>query len=562
KVSCRDRANEVESQPVGPAEARDDSPPPPVENLVAADTQADNGGSISISWAHYSAPPDFKGFRVYRAQTAFSRVSSAQLIADIPDDPNLTFYRDATTEDGVQYWYAVTAYDDENNEVQQVQAVGPVTSSPNMMLSFPAGLSMIAIGARTQVKDMAALLNIRPSELRLARWDPVQQQYRLYEQNPTDSLLQQEPGRGFWLMLTEPLLLNISGQPVQDASFSIPLTTGWNQLGNPFDHDLRWQGVTVAARGTQYTLSQSNNAGLTGDFAWIWDPYLRSYQLVTEYEGFGLKTIKQNQGFWFLAYQPCELVLPGQAQSAAVRERRKVDIAWKLRLVARCGDVEDHDNYIGVSSQAAVLNQIVTPPLPGPGVDVYFVNRGVAGRAAASFVTAGQSLRWDVRVACAGVSGKEVELRWPDLSELPSSVRPILIDCATGRLVYMRTASRYVFQPAEAETERQFQIVDECVGRQLQVQALAARQSAQGAEVCFTLSAPATVTVDVMNIAGRLVRRIVADRETAAGPCAVRWNGCSAGGSPVPPGRYLVRVIARAEDGQQVTATTSIVLAR
>ena len=564
KVSCKDKSNETESRPVGPAEARDDLPPPAVENLAAGDTQADDGGSISLSWSSYTAPPDFQGFHVYRAQSEFTRISQAELIADLPGDPHQTFYRDNTTVDGVEYWYAVTAYDDEGNEVQQVTAVGPVSSWPNMMLSLPAGLSMIAIGARTQETDMAALLGIDPEDLRLARWDPAAEAYRTYRANPADTFLKQAPGRGFWLALPEPLMLNIAGERVEGDSFSIPLVAGWNQLGNPFAADMRWQGVTVRARGTTYTLAESNAAGITRDYAWIWDPYTNSYRLVSEYEGFGQKSIKQGYGFWMLAFENCELVLPAPAETAqaTAAPQRAVKVNWKLRLVARCGDWMDQDNYLGVSPQAAKLNGIISPPPPGTGVDLYFVNDGVSGRAAASFAKPGRQAQWKLQVDCAGLEGREVEISWPDLSGLPRDVRLVLVDRATGQRVYMRTNPGYRFRVSRGETSRAFEIVAADADRQLQVQALAARPSASGVEVCFTLSAPANVTVEVLNLAGRKVRRIAADRPMPSGVCTVRWNGTNSVGSPVPAGRYLVRVTARSSEGQQVSAVAPVIIRR
>ncbi len=560
KVSAKDASNETESQPAGPAEARDDLPPPPVQNLTAGDTQADDGGSISLSWSRYSAPADFQGFHIYRAESAFTRISQAELIADIPGEPDRTFYRDATTTDGVQYWYAVTAYDDEGNEIQEVEAVGPAVSWPNMMMSLPAGLSMIAIGAQTVETDMAALLGIAPEDLRLARWDPVQETYRTYRANPADPFLQQQPGRGFWIALPEPLMLNISGQRIE-GDFTVSVVAGWNQLGNPFAHDLRWQGVTVRARGTVYGLRESNAAGIARDYAWTWDPYTSSYRLVSEYEGFGQKTIKQGYGFWFLAFENCELVLPDSAQAAAAREQAKrVKVDWKLKLVARCGQVADEDNYLGVSPQAKQLNGILSPPAAPGAVDLYFVNEGVEGRAAASFVEPGRQARWQVKVACAGLDGREVQVLWPDLSGLPRDVRPVLVDLATGQRVYMRTTSGYRFRVGQGEVERPLEIIAARASRHVQVRALAARPTATGVDVCFTLSAPAAVTVEVLNMAGRHVQQVVAGREMGAGPCRVHWNGTAASGVPVPAGRYLVQVTARTADGEQITRVAPVVI--
>ncbi|MCD6351166.1 MAG: S8 family serine peptidase [Armatimonadetes bacterium] len=563
RVSAKDASNETLSNPAGPAMSRDDLPPPAVENVRAADNQADDGGAISVSWGPYTAPTDFAGYHVWRGTTNFTQLSQATQIADIPGDVNETFYLDRTTTDGVDYWYAVTAYDDEGNELQTVTAVGPVQSSPNITVSLPAGLLMMCIGAQTRETDMAALLGIDPGDLKLARYDPLQQAYRTYQANPNDTFLQQAPGRAFWLRLDDPLMLNIAGQPVADDPFAVPVSTGWNMVGNPFNHDLRWEGVMVSARGTQWTLPQSNQAGITLDFAWTWDPFTSSYQLVSEYAGFGTKLVRQGYGFWFKANEPCTLLLPAGTTTTAVRaERPGLDVDWKLKLVARCGQTVDSDNYIGVSAQAAVLNGLLTPPRPTPGLELYLVNPGQDGAAAASFVKPGQPLRYQAKVQVAAVGGQEVEITWPDLSSLPPDVRPVLIDEAAGKRVYMRTNRRYTFRPSPGETERALTVVSEPGGDMLRVTSLAARPTGAGVEVVFSLSAPAKVTVEVLNIAGRRVRTIAVGKEAPAGPSSVRWNATSDAGSPVPAGTYLVRVIARTDDGQQSASVGTVRLVR
>ncbi len=563
KVSARDAKNETESAPVGPAIARDDLPPPAVENVKAVDNQADDGGAISLSWSDYTASPDFMGYRVYRSETPFTRISQATRIDEIEGDPARCFYLDSGTTDGVDYWYAVTAYDDEDNELQQVTPVGPVQSAPNFTVSLPAGTLMVALGANTREKDMAKLLGFDPTELKLARWDPYQLSYRTYLANPNDSYLQQAPGRAFWLRVDEPLLLNLSGDPVTQDPFTVALVPGWNMVGNPFAGDLRWEGLKVSAGGTLYGLPESNKAGITLDFAWIWDPASNAYQLVSEYANFGGKSVRQNSGFWFKAMEPCDLLLPSGTTAARVASAPKsIDVDWQLRLVARSGNTADCENYIGVSTAAATLNKLVSPPRPEPGVELYFVNTGVDGPAAASFVGPAEKQRWEARVQVAGVAGEEVQITWPDLSGLPAGVRPVLVDQATGKRLYLRTNSVYRFRPAPGETERTFVIEIVSGSDALRVTSLSARPGGAGVNVVFTLSAPASVDVEVLNIAGRRVRTLATSREAAAGSCSAYWNGAGDGGTPVPAGMYLVRVKARAADGQETSSVTTVSLRR
>jgi hypothetical protein len=83
-----------------------------------------------------------------------------------------------------------------------------------------------------------------------------------------------------------------------------------------------------------------------------------------------------------------------------------------------------------------------------------------------------------------------------------------------------------------------------------------------GAEIVFTLSAAADVSVTALNIAGRPVRSICEAEDCEAGVNRLVWNGQGNNGLPVPNGRYLVRVTARDDRGQLVTALAALRLDR
>jgi len=90
----------------------------------------------------------------------------------------------------------------------------------------------------------------------------------------------------------------------------------------------------------------------------------------------------------------------------------------------------------------------------------------------------------------------------------------------------------------------------------------AAQQTAQGAALTFTLSAPANVEVTITNIAGRPVRTVVRDYACDTGVNELTWNALSDGGTRLPAGRYLVMITARSEDGTQVQAVSPLTVGR
>ena len=94
------------------------------------------------------------------------------------------------------------------------------------------------------------------------------------------------------------------------------------------------------------------------------------------------------------------------------------------------------------------------------------------------------------------------------------------------------------------------------------VTALSAVPTRAGAQVTFTLSAPAALDARVRNMAGRPVRTLCASRSGSAGANALLWDARDDGGLPVPAGVYLVEVVAHSENGAQARALTQVRLTR
>ncbi len=126
--------------PAGPVQSVDNLPPPAITSLTAQDTLNDDGGSIDLDWSGYVAPADTDHYNIYRATSSFTNVGSATLIGTV-NDPATKAYADATTTDGVDYYYAVTAVDAAGNENPNVTSVGPVQSVDNMAPAAPTNVS-------------------------------------------------------------------------------------------------------------------------------------------------------------------------------------------------------------------------------------------------------------------------------------------------------------------------------------------------------------------------------------------------------------------------------------
>lgn len=559
RVDTNDNTYTTPSDVAGPAIARDTIPPPEVTTLTVFDTPADNGGSISLDWAGYTGSPDLAGFHIFRATATFSDISSMSPIATVMN-PAARSFQDTPTTDGVQYWYAVTGVDDEGNEPTTVTAAGPVRSFPNLVMNIQPGTSFISLPLTPTNNDMGVILGITETGPQVARWDPTAAAYLTYAANPGAALLRQVAGRGFWVHTATPLTVPLSGLPAPDGNTPMSILPGWNMLGNPYTQPATWGTATVTLAGTTESLDTSNQNGHTSNYAWYYDQGTASYKLISAHLPGQATTVALGQGFWFYSRVTGSLALPrpvGALQEAVSPAPTLPPGSWMLRLVARTAQSADTDNYVGVSPQASSLNGIQSPPLAAGGVDLFFGEEAAPTATSFAEATVAQPT-WEIGVTSAQ-PGAEVTLTWPDLTTLPNSVRPLLTDLATGRSVYLRTCASYSFTAGTAPRRFQLSLAQTST---LALTSVTTTQTSRGAQISYALSAPAQVSVEILNIAGKVIRVVSADRLSPAGLASVVWDGRNATGAAVPAGMYLVRLTATADTGERTTALRPLALAR
>jgi hypothetical protein len=551
----------------GPAVPRDDASPPAIDTLVAQDTQADNGRSITLSWVGYVSPPDLVEFRIYRSEALFSAITEdgVDLIGQVTN-PSARSYVDRATDpadptapplDQTDYFYAVTAVDEVPNEVKTVQAAGPAQCAPNLSMSYGLGLRMITLPANPIDPDPAAVFGFGDGEdVLFARYDPLGGAYRAHETNPSDPFLQVAPGRSFWLDRDLPSFIAVGGHVVTDAESEVSLESGWNQVGSPYDADYLFEGILVRDQlGTDEHITASN---LVRKYGWRFDPFQLSYRLLSPILPNAETTLPAREGMWIYAFQPgLKLVFENNVAAAAAPTEKPAKLdGWQIRLIARTAWSTDGDNTIGVSSRAAEIGTIVGPPPVGQGVDLYFG----PNRAAVDLRKA-RPAKWDATVECRAAD-TDVELTWPDLAALPADVRPVLTDLATKRSVYMRTATAYRYHSVAEGEERQFRITFAGPAAGPVLGLFTATPARGGVELSYALNRAADVTVEVLNLAGRRVAT-VGGASGDVGLNRVLWNGVSSTGQAVPGGRYVVKITAVARDnGETVSAIRALALQR
>ncbi|MGD9494840.1 MAG: carboxypeptidase regulatory-like domain-containing protein [Armatimonadota bacterium] len=437
------------------------------------------------------------------------------------------------------------------------QVTGGVNFAVSSIRTFPVGLQLISLPYDYPNTDPAALLGANPATFKMAAWEPSVGRYLLYPSTPADRF---RLGTGYWLLLSQVLELSTEGVEAEDV-FELPLeagTGGWNLIGDFFTEPLDIYSVQVRDRnGVVRSMQQALSAGLVRSplFAYVLGAYTTS------------AVAEPYVGYWLNVGQDVTLIGDRRTDTlAAGAEATRPAVSapeggWLIPLVVSSGTAADKATWIGCAPAAtdgfdAGLDML-KPPAPGLASCVYAA-AGEDRAFAVDLRPEAAGTTWPLSVV--GPVGETVRVTWPDLCAVPAEMRPVLVDPSTGAEVYMRTSHSYEFTAREGARELRVRLLGE--EGLLTVSAPAARQAGAGVEISYTLSADAEVEVAVLNIAGRLVDRVVSGAVHSAGAQRVSWDGLSAQGTRAPGGVYLVLVRARAENGQQAQAVGTVRLAR
>ncbi|MGD9518160.1 MAG: S8 family serine peptidase [Armatimonadota bacterium] len=575
RVGASDGTNVSYAGPVGPVQAVDNLPPPVVTGLTARDVPGDNGGAIVLSWSSYSPPADCTGYRIYRDQYPFDSVGGRDPLHEIAD-PRVKQYVDAQTVDFTDYYYAVVAVDAAGNANENVQVAGPVQSLPNTTMTLGAGTWLLSSPVVPTDGDPSSLFGA-DSAFRCAAWDQANERYLVASAGQTlPDLVRLVLGRSLWVWLDKPLDFEMIGQTASAGNLSLNVGPGWQMLGNPYFAPMDYSATQVEVGGVVMSLLAAEQDGYLSAAAHLFDPVSFSYKLLSP-TWTGSTLIPPWSGFWLKVDRQCKITfrrpdgtkaaqlagVAGPAKVAAVTPSSSVQtpkqiptVDWKIGLAAVGARGKDTDNFAGVSAAGAVPAALEPPPAPGCP-RLWFENE--AAPAAAVALRPASRLVW--RLALLPATGED--RTWVEAqigADVPDAYDIILRDLDNNRSVDLRRQRRVeIVGTMQRRLELQ---VTRRGAPALAVTSMSVQPGRGRAEIVFSLSAPAYCDVEVLNIAGRTVRRIQQQCLMTSGQQVVVWDGRGDAGTPVPRGVYLVRLRARAEDGSIVQGIRPMSLLR
>lgn len=428
------------------------------------------------------------------------------------------------------------------------QQVRPVFSH-----AFAVGARMVGIPcAVADAQSVNSLLGAHA----VAWYDPVAASYL------SDDAMPYVTARGYWARFDAPATAQFVGEPIT-GDFITQVKKGWNIVCSPYS-----QPVDLTSLWLSPTLQP---------FAWT--DTGEGYELVADvddYPGDVHHTLDPWCGYWVLSTVDCNFAWRDPATSAACSQLTQLGRAdaelggWQLQLTASAANLHDRFNYCGVASRDTARSlEIPNPPIRSGGLDLYFPSSN--NQMATAFARPGGEPSWQFDVYC-GMPGVDVAIAWPDLSVVPAQCGLTLTDLDTEASVNMRTARTYTFtaggsrvsgNTADEGMVRHFQVVANTGARGSLLANVVDVRSLGGrtATIAYSLSAPSDITLEVRNIAGRIIR-IQPLGFTAAGTHSTAFPLAGATGAPLPSGLYLCTLSAHSEDGSRFSTVRPLNVSR
>ena len=361
-------------------------------------------------------------------------------------------------------------------------------------------------------------------------WRFFQYKNGFHEYPNTDAL---EPGKAFWIISKKDTILQFGSGTHLFTVFdhSVPVVTGWNQIGNPYKQPVNWNDIKSA----------NPDASIQG-------PYF--------YGNSGYDIVKQEmdafEGCFVYVENINNLIIPGPATLSKSNKLLFEKADWLVQITAGCGHAVDQINYLGSVSRAELANEYnyFEPPVIGDYVSLAFQDNP-------AFRT-GHSYTTDFRTDCRDGGlwtfelnslsrNQPIKLSFNGLSELPENWDVMLQDETAGRTVDVKAADEYSFINQDG-TARKFNLF---VGDQSRVGELSfAEQTPEAVRLLqnypnpfnpvttieYDLTENTQVTVSVYNINGRLVQELL-NQSQDAGRHRLTWDA-----QPFSTGVYFIKL--------------------
>lgn len=310
-----------------------------------------------------------------------------------------------------------------------------------------------------------------------------------------------EPGKGYWLIVREsPGEVINSGQgttveATADAPFILPVVSGWNQIGNPYNFDIDWSDLRDA------------NPSLPSNF--------RHYRNGSFEDGDD--EIRKMEGVFINVGNAGTLVFPvvkptgGRKSKNAKKTNPLDDPDWEVYLNVEQGDLKNLISGVGMHPEASLENDIYDG-LSMPRFNDYLElnhTKSLHGFAySKDIVPTANSFVWDFTVETSITDEQLITIFWDNSYFGDNEKQLVLWDVSQQKTVDMRLHNHYQFHK---KTSGQFRVIfgdEDFVREKTRVSTLVFHNIAPNpvqdeAIISFSLPQTERVVIELTDITGR-----------------------------------------------------------
>ncbi len=373
-------------------------------------------------------------------------------------------------------------------------------------------------------------------------------------------------GQGYWLGSNSAQTVDAVGSPLTDLI--LPLSNGFNIIGNPFVTDEPVSTVSFTDGSTSKTLSEASGAGWLSPVLYKYDgaTYAVENTSLAVWHGYWIPMLRTGISVQYTAV----VGEPAPKQSAPATDPMDAK-HWSVDLAATFASSDgityaDRVASFGVRNDATsgFDNQYDAPRPPrspsGKFVEVGFAVSGdsypkILGTSYARDFRAPEKAAWEFMVSASG-EGK-VTLSWDQnaVGSLGTKVNPVMYDVTARKLIDMKKVGTYAFD--QDGTGRKFTVKNAGDGIPSSFQLAQNYPNPFNPSTIIRLGVPqdAVVSLDVYNTLGQKVATLLDGVSVEAGYHEVSFDAAH-----LASGLYLYRMSATGTNGKHFAETKKMLL--
>jgi hypothetical protein len=384
-----------------------------------------------------------------------------------------------------------------------------------------------------------------------------------YVENPKLS-----SGYGYWLASAGDAGLDVIGIPPEEFAY-VPVESGWNLIGMPFDTTLELNKIMVIWRDSSASHYLPYGDPLVDSVfsqrLWSWNDPTNDlvndngqWDSLTPYNP--ADSLRAWNGYAGYAVRPCTLqISPLGVKGCQPKNAPAYDISWQAVLGVTSGKSSDSGIKIGVSPQAREKYDRLDaekPPFIASTIKAYIPhqdwNRGPCREYQYDFRPAADYIEWPLMIETAQAD-QPVVLNVQITGELGSGGYLYLLDRKKGKTFDLKTQKTIGFSGSQELAVvyssspfdgRSLTPLTFGLGR------MGPNPFIQRTTIDYQLPQAGLVNLAVYNITGQRVRTLVS-QNLPPGYYSQVWDGRNDGGRALSAGVYIVRLNASGRSASQ-----------